>query len=103
MVNADLFNAIFSNTTFQKIPIPHLTGTMTQNAIFSLMSTSNLLKAIFGQHDFFPGPKVALTKELVYYHMMIMKKLRNHFIASCSIKTLDDIKKDGTIQLTSLY
>ena len=30
LVNADLFYANFTNTTFQKIPIPHLTRTMKQ-------------------------------------------------------------------------
>ena len=30
------------------------------------MNLLNLLNTIFGLHDFFPEPKVALTKELVY-------------------------------------
>ena len=30
LVNADSFYANFTNTTFQKIPIPHLTRTMKQ-------------------------------------------------------------------------
>ena len=30
LVNADSFYANFTNTTFQKIPIPHLTHTMQQ-------------------------------------------------------------------------
>ena len=33
LVNADLFYANFTNTSFQKIPIPHLTCTMTQKVL----------------------------------------------------------------------
>ena len=32
----------------------------------------NLLNAIFGQHNFFQEPKVALTKELVYHYKMLV-------------------------------
>ena len=31
----------------------------------------NLVNMIFGKHDFFPEPKVALTKELVYLHYVL--------------------------------
>ena len=34
---------------------------------FVLMNLLNLLNMIFGYHDFFPEPKVALTKDLEYY------------------------------------
>ena len=33
LVSADSFYAKFTNTTFQKIPIPHLTGTMKQKCL----------------------------------------------------------------------
>ena len=74
LINADLFYTNINNTTFQQIPIPHLTRTIYETEIPSLtrifflsyLIPLNLLNAIFGQHNFVHKPKVALTKELVY-------------------------------------
>ena len=33
----------------------------------SMISGPSLVNTKFGQHDFFPEPKVTLTKELVYF------------------------------------
>ena len=56
LVNADTFYANFTNTTFQKITIPHLTRTMKQKVLqyldlfhqLWLLITINLLNVIFG-------------------------------------------------------
>ena len=68
LVNTDSFYTKFTNTTFQKVHIPHLTHTYYEIGVkwkyevtvINLFNT-NLVNMIF-----FPEPKVALTKELVY-------------------------------------
>ena len=65
--NANSFYANFTNTHFQKVPIPHLTRTMKQKFIHRVLT--NLVNTNFASQDFFSEPKV--TKELVYVEHLL--------------------------------
>ena len=69
LVNVYPFYSNFTITTFQKIPIPQLTRTMKQKFLHLILYELiplNLGNTKLGKHNFFPEPKVALTKDLVY-------------------------------------
>ena len=47
----------FTNTTFQKVSIPHLTRTTMKLALSEGQVTPNLVNTKFSSHDFIPEPK----------------------------------------------
>ena len=95
----------FTKTTFQNVPIPHLTCTM-KLELSEGPVTTNLVNMRFSSHEFIPEPNVALTKELAY-----SKALRCTFFwewkNSCSSKfvqleLLNEAKSRTSKKLCSL-
>ena len=70
LVNADSFNAIFTDMHFQKVPIPHLMYYETEIPSLKRISLHIVLTTLFttnfAHHNFSAEQKVALTNELVY-------------------------------------
>ena len=62
--NANSFYVNFTNMTFQKIPIPHLTCMYSDS--FSIAHFASCCISLLWLTQYFRRKKVALTKELVY-------------------------------------
>ena len=69
----------FTNTTFQNVPIPHLTCTM-KLELSEGPVTPNFVNTKFSSHE----PNVALTKELVYLYLIHAKIFANFIFSFTS-------------------